>query len=267
MRRVAVGLLFLGGCKVVDAPEDLEALMVYGFENYNRNGDEYLVAMGDNLLPQVDEQYDAIAEGYRIDSLTQEQIEAAGIEDAAVTEVFGAMGALTYRHPVPDIMGPILAPNRSELFPDNLVAYTVLDETEGDRDCFAARTCDRYDFTFEEVADVGLLGNSTRTVQTSVRWVYPATGEPYVVSIGLCPDGIAFNTNLLVVHQQYNLAVVYPYGDVARRVEAFWVDAEVIGMDVPDHYAVDQAVGAMAAQGERIDDYLDEATGVSTEPD
>lgn len=257
MRAFAVALLGLvAGCKVVDAPEDLEAVMVFGFENYDRSP-VYLEAMGGNLFPAVDAQYEAVEEGYRIDSLGDEQIAAAGVEGVDVTEIFGAMGAVTYRHTASEVLGPMIAPDRATLFPDAFVSYEVLDETEGDRDCFLSQACDRYDFEFHEVADVGVLGKSTRQVLASYRWIYPADGEPFVVTRGLCAGGVEFTTDLLVVHQQYNLAVVYPSGSVARRVEAFWVDAEVIGLDVPDYYAVEQAVGAMAEQGGRIDDYLD----------
>lgn len=265
MRGGVFALLLLAGCNVVDAPEDLEELMVYGFENFSRD-DDFLIAMSDNLLPQVDAQYEAIAEGYRIDSLTIEQIEANGLEDVDVNEIFGAMGALSYRHTVAEVVTPMVAPNRAELFPEAILAYEVTAETEGDPECFASAACARYDFTFEETADVGMLGQSTRTVTTSYRWIDPPESQPYVAILSLTPGGVDLTSGIIVVHQQYGLALVYPFEATARRVEAFWIDGEVIGMDVPDYFAVEQAVGAMATQGERIDDWLDVESGVSTEP-
>ena len=43
-----------------------------------------------------------------------------------------------------------------------------------------------------------------------------------------------------------------------RRIEGFWVDAEIIGVDVRDDFAVEQAVGAMANSAEEMEaDYFE----------
>lgn len=262
--RLALPLVIaLGGCKVVDAPQDLEDLMVYGFDNYDRDP-AFLAAMGQNLLPQVDDQFDVIANGYRISSLTADDVDAAGVQDATVTSILGAMGAVDYRHPISDILPPMIAPNRADLF-DQIQAYDVTSET-GDRDAFVAGDIDRYDFTATQTVTVTFLGDSTQTFDANYRWITPDQGDPFVVIRTMSPGGVQFNSNIMVVHQQYGLAVVYPHADTARRVESFWVDAEVIGMDVPDYYAVDQAAKTMAQQAQRVDDYVDSVTGVSTVP-
>lgn len=263
--RLALPLLVaLGGCKVVDAPADLEDLMVYGFDNYDRDPD-FLAAMGQNLFPQVDDQFDVIANGYRISSLTADDVAAAGVEDATVTTILGAMGSVDYRHPIADIVPPMIAPNRAELF-DQIQSYDVTSE-DGDRDAFIAGDTDRYDFSATQTVSVTLLGDSTQSFDANYRRITPDEGDPFVVIRTLSPGGVAFNSNIMVVHQQYGLAVLYPHGDTARRVEAFWVDAEVIGMDVPDYYAVEQAAKTMADQAQRVDDYVDGVTGVSTVPE
>lgn len=255
MRKLWWLLPLLTGCKVTDAPEDLEQLMVFGFENFDRDP-EFLASMGVNLFPLVDVQFEDISDGYRIENLTAEQLEAAGIDDPNVDSILGAMGAADYTHSIDDILPGMLAYNRSELF-DQIKEYEVTDE-EGDRDCFFAGECDTYTLTATQTVNVALLGDSTQTFTATWRWIDGEDGERFVVSRTLCPNGVEFNSDIMVVHQQYGLAVIYPNGDFPRRVESFWVDADIIGADVPDYFAVDSAAGAMKTQAERIDDWLDE---------
>ena len=67
---------------------------------------------------------------------------------------------------------------------------------------------------------------------------------------------MSFSSKIAKVHQQYALVILYPDGGVTRRVETFWVDAEIIGLDVPDSFAVDNAINSMAAQAERVDEQV-----------
>lgn len=248
-------VLLLIGCNVVDAPEDLEALMVYGFDNFDRD-EEFLAATGTNLFPLVDAQFEAVAEGYRVNSLTSDNLVSAGIETTDVSSILGAMGAANYRHPIAEILVPVLADEeRVEMF-EQIKAYTVDSET-GDRECFIAGDCDRYDFTATQTVAVPLLGDSTQTFDAGYRWIHPDEGDAFVVIRTLSPGGVAFDTDIMIVNQQYGLAVMFPFEGNARRVEAFWVDADIIGMDVPEYYAVEQAAKSMAEQAERVDDWLD----------
>ena len=47
------------------------------------------------------------------------------------------------------------------------------------------------------------------------------------------------------------------HGQPGRRVEAFWVDAEFIGIDVPKSFAVDTAVDEMVGASEMVDAAID----------
>jgi hypothetical protein len=52
--------------------------------------------------------------------------------------------------------------------------------------------------------------------------------------------------------------MIYQDHQIARRIEAFWVDAEFVGMDVPENTAVNNAVSQMGEQAGLIDDWIDE---------
>jgi hypothetical protein len=79
-----------------------------------------------------------------------------------------------------------------------------------------------------------------------------------VLGRSLVPGGVLFNTDLVRVDQQYAVQVLWDVQGSARRLETFWVEAEFIGLDVPDAYAVNEAVGEMAKYAEEVDAWLAE---------
>lgn len=246
----------LGACHVVRAPETIEELVVFGFQHFDDEDEDALREMEVNLGPLVLENIDQMSEGYAVNQLTAEDLQTAGIEDADVTEIIGAMGAIDYRHDLDAVLDPMIHDHKDEIFPDNWLSYEILEQT--DRACFIAHTCDRYAFTVDQTADAALLGEATQTIDHSLRWVSREDGTLFLVWRTLAPEPIAFTSNLMAVHQQYALVTIVPNGDVARRIEAFWVDAEFIGLDVPEYTAVNNAVKQMGVQADRIDDFLDE---------
>lgn len=253
---LSVVLALCSGCKVVDAPENLEDLMVYSFEHYDDRA-EHLIAAEAELEPLVDELYEDLSDGYRVSNLTAEDLELAGVEDPQIESIIGAVGAADYRHELSDVLIGVLYPDKDEIY-DKTVAYDILEET--DLDCFLADECEYYDFTFEQTVSVVLLGDSTQTVEASYRWVHPEEAEPFVVARLLSPTPIDFSTSIVEVDQQYSIVFMYPWADTARRVESIWAEARVIGLDVPDSFAVDNAAGTIADQADRVDDYLDTLT-------
>lgn len=248
----------LGGCHAVQAPETIEELVVFGFQHFEDKDEQALVDMEANLSPLVVDNIDQMTEGYAVNQLTAEDLADAGVEDVDVTEIIGAMGAIDYRHDLDAILDPMTHEHKDELFPDNWIVYDVLEQT--DRACFLAHECDTYDFVVNQTAKVPALGEATQTLDQSLRWVHREDGTAFIVWRTLAPEPIEFTSNLMAVHQQYALVVIAPNGSVARRIESFWVDAEFIGMDVPEYSAVNNAVKQMGIQADRIDDFLDGGT-------
>lgn len=254
MRAVFGAALALGamGCKVVDAPDNLEELMVFGFETF---GDERsMTATVDELMPLVDVNEEDLIDGYRVSTLGATQLEAAGVEDASVEGIVGAMGLVEYTNALDPILDIITSHDKDTLF-EQIEEFSA--EDLSDRDCFLARECDTFSQRVDETARVSLLGASERTYTHTLQWIEHEEHGTVLAIRSLSPDPIEFSTNIVNVNQQYGLAYMYDDGGGTRRVEAFWVDAELIGMDVPDSFAVDNAVNAMADQAENIDNILD----------
>lgn len=241
-------------CTVVDAPEDLEDMMVFGYEHFG-DDDAYLAATADNLVPAVAAKLDEVREGYRVNNLTEAALRSSGVEDPDTSSILGAMGSGDYRHDMDEIVVPMLAYNRADLF-DNVRSFEIVEE-DGDRDCFRDQACGAYAFVADQTIDATILGDASQQFTNEWRWIEADAG-PVLFSRTFTPDGIRFTSGLMVIRQQYGLAVVYPQeGAPPRRVEAFWVDGEFIGIDVPAYFAVESMAGAMGRQAERIDAWLD----------
>lgn len=253
--RTALPLLLLPAvaCKVVDAPDNLEELMVFGFEHFE-DDEAVLADMFEELVPLVEAQGEALSEGYRINTLSTEHLEDAGIDAPDVDNVMGAMGAADYTHELEDVLFGITLPNKEDAY-EQYVSYTVREET--DLPCFLGADCLDYAASIDQTVDVSLLGESTQSLDQVYRRLVANDGSPFVVSRVLSPGGVEFNTNIVEVDQQYQLFVLYPVDGGTRRVEAFWVEGRVIGLDIPDSMAVDNFARSVGDQVERVDAFLD----------
>jgi len=246
--------LSLTACKVVDAPESLEELAVYGFVHFDDEDPSALEAAVAELEPLLDKHADELEGGLRVDSLRASDLEAVGVSGASVSDVVGAMGRVAYTNRVSEVVEILTHRRKDDLFED-ILAYEILQES--DRRCFLDGECDRYDQTVKETAKVTLLGEATRTYDQGFRWIEPADGERVLLVRTVAPNPVSFNTNIANVFQAYSFAMVYEPGKGSSRMESFWADAELIGVDVPDSFAVDTAVTSMGEKAESIDSIID----------
>ena len=249
-----LALVLLPAC-VVDAPETIEELVVFGFEHYD-DRPAFLSATVDGLLPLLDDVREELEDGYAVDLLAAEHLEAAGIDRPETEGIVGAMGGVEYCHDLEPVLDVVCAENKDQLF-DSVQSYSV--DSDDDRDCFLAGDCDRLDQVIDEVADASLLGTSTRTYTASFRWIELEDGSRVIVQRTLGPDGLQLTTDFLTIHQQYALVVLYQDGDTASRLETFWADTDLGELEVPELFVVQQAVRAMGNQTDRICELLGES--------
>lgn len=251
-------LPLLTGCKVVDAPEDLEALMVFGFVNFE-NEIKFLEETEETLIPLVEGQLEDLTDGYRVANLTEADLAEAGVESTSsdVSEIIGAMGTVDYRHEIEPVI-QVATDEDKELMFDNFVEYEV--QETSDTECFFTHACDRLDQEIFERTKITSLGEGERTYTSSYRWVETDDLPTALFIRQIAPDEMVFEGSALnlTVHQQYSFVMIYEHEGIGRRVEALWVDAEFVGIDIPDTFAVDNAVGAIADQAGRVDDWIDE---------
>lgn len=246
--------LLVGCKKAAEAPENIEEMMNFGFVHFDAE-DNALEALSYNLFPFVQDNLADAETGWQINSLSLNDLEAAGVDVDAVENVVGASASVSYRSSVDEVLRAISWPNKSEVL-DNVKEYEII--ASDDLDCFLAKDCERYQMTVDQVAKAGILGEATQKLTFQFRWVIREEDEQrFFATRVLCPDGVEFGSNLAKVVQQYSFAMIYPEGDRARRMEAFWVDGKIIGMDVPEDFAVNQAISQMQKAADEIDAFIE----------
>ncbi len=246
-----VTIVLFSGCKVADAPDNLEDLLVFGFAHFE-DKPASLIDMYEQLQPLVKKQRTAMSDGFRINNLSPEDLEEAGVQNPDIDKILGAVTFADYTHDLDEVMVPITHKHKDQIF-EQFLAYKVIKDT--DRGCFLDGECEFYEATVEQTVKVPLLGEATQQTRTAYRWV---DGDvPLVVGRYITSEPVDFSTNIAKINQQYGLSVMYPVGKGCRRVEALWVEAKIIGMDVPDSFAVDNFASSHIAQIERTDAYLD----------
>lgn len=243
------------GCEVVDAPETLEELVVFGFVHFDES-EAFLRATADNLIPLAEDHLEDLQDGLYVDSLTAENLEATGIEAPEIQGIVGALGSADYRYPVLDIIRLQTRPDKADIY-DNIEEY-VIDDIDGDLDCFLDGHCRRIAMTLTEVTMLPVIGRTSSTHLRELRWVRITDGREVLCSRGLNPEGVEFTTPIIEVRQQYSFYCNYPAPINGRRLEALWVDAYLLGADVPIAWAVDQVVGEMQANADHVSDLLDD---------
>lgn len=245
-------LLFaLIACTAEPAPERVEELVVYGFANFD--APDRIGGVVSPLSTWVDDHVEELAAGYVVDALSADDLVAAGLLDADVEGILGALGAATYQVDVHEVARATSSPKRTEIY-EATTSYRIVSE-EGDRDCFLAGDCPRYTFTADEVSTVPVLGDSERRLTTEYQWL---EGHDDVLALRqLAPEPTVFSSPLMEVDQQYGFVLLEPLpGGGTRRTEAFWVDARFLGASAPEGFTVSQAVGRMQDSADQIDAWI-----------
>lgn len=244
---------FLTGCKVVDAPETLEDLLVFGFTHHD---DElrFSEAAAEALIPLTLDQEQALTEGYRVSPLSRDHIRAAGLEPPDEVSILGAATTVHMRSDVQALATVLTWPDMTEV-QEPMLRWTV--DSETDRDCFLARTCASYQVEGTRERDIGFLGSATQRFIRSWVWV-ELEGASVLIQRELMPDPAEITTAVYQVDQQYAYSVLFPHQGGTQRLEAYWVDAQAIGMDLPDTLALDLAVQAVQSNAEELDAFAEQ---------
>jgi hypothetical protein len=241
------------GCAVVDAPEALEDLMVYGFVHTADEDPRPLEVAAADLPEQVNRYADALREGYSVSSLTRDDLAVVGLTVDREIDVVGVAYLLEQSATVDEIASVLVGGDLSQVF-DKTLEYQL--HRQDDLDCFLAHACETYTNAGTRVTDAGLFGTATQDFESHVRWVEMEDGSAGLVVRQLSPDATEISSGLAAVHQSYNWALMYREGATTRRMEAYWADAEVVGLDVPETFALDLAVSSNVERAAELDAYL-----------
>lgn len=254
---VAVLAGLLPGCKVVDAPEDIETLMIFGFTHANEEDDSYGTAVVESLLPEIAAHAEDLDAGYRVNSLSTEDIEAVGADPGDDVEIMGVASRIAIASSIEDIAWGLTFPDTTQIYASTKV-FELLENS--DRDCFVALTCPSYTYRAHRVLDLGVLGEVEQEFDGSFRWAETESGQRAILWRSISPDPAITTSNLMSVHQQYSMDIfLEDEKGAVSRVSAIWIDATLgESGDLPDAFLIDQAVTQLGEGAADLDTFIAE---------
>ena len=239
----------LAGCSTIEAPDNLESLVVFGFVHVT-DDEEYGRTFDEGVRPLLDLHAEDLDVGVKVDALSAEDLSGAGVEDPDEQSIIGVSAANHYRADVAGLAEVLTRPDLQNVY-EMTVGYELI--RESDRECFLDQSCDLYTQEAVRINDLGFFGTSSQTFTKQFRWIETADGERILLLRTLSPQPVDVSRDIFKIHQQYDFSLFTPHEGGTRRLENFWVDADVVGMDVPDTFALDQAVKAMKNTRDELD--------------
>ncbi len=259
-------LLFaLVACKPAppDAPEELDQLVGFLFEHVDDDEADYLQVGAVNTDAWLDKRLQETLEGYSVDDLSLEAINALGgaQQDAATVEALaGAAVGHESAYDVETLMEAIINDDPLDVYPGVYLANRRDAESREIR-CFMEQECDRIEFEVWAEFDYGVVQVSTNSM-VQYRWVDTDLGKVVVERTWLRSPADVQSIFDLRVQQQYFMWAAIPAGDDApagvktRSIQATWVVAEFGEDEVDDDIALNLVINSMVKNSNLLEDWI-----------
>lgn len=249
-----IALFSLLACKgPPEAPTNLEDIVVFGFSNFEEDP-EVIEDLAINVEAWLDGNMEAVAEGYEVNKLKNEDLAAAGVEDPDLSGVVGAAVAYDYSVDTNALAGGISYPSQEEIF-ESYISFEMA--TDDDRDCFLAGSCEYFNGEVDLHIDLGALGLEMENTYTQqLRFVETDSLGTVMLHRNIGPEPGEVNLDIIRIEQQHSFSLAYDYDGVARRLHALWVEGEIVGADLPDSWALKTGINSMFKSKDDLDAWL-----------
>ncbi len=191
-------------------------------------------------------------EGYRVEPLSDDAVDALDGEDRAVARMIGVVTGNPSAHPVADATYAMVAVDQEQVHPGRYEDYQV--DYLSDLGCFLDLSCDRLELTEDYTANLILGVRSTNHTHNEYLWLEPQAGLAMVHRAWL-PDPPEVNLSWLAVLEQFYLDVFLPWPGGHFRVQATWMVYDQQG--VPEDTVMTLVIAGMQAHSEELEAWLD----------
>ena len=220
-------------CRPPEAPETFEEMMVYGFIHFNDDDPEALIALGDVIIPWLENNLEEIEDGYEIASMTAEDLSEAGVSTSTDISILGVSVGFDYT------AGDLVRFTEAMVWEDQEDVFSHFvgfdREVQEGKDCFTTRECERYTAADSLHAEIALGIEFWSDYTVSMRHLTMSDGSPALVHRLIGPEPTEFSTEIINVYQQYGFSFLYNNADnQARRVQALWADGELLSSDAAE---------------------------------
>lgn len=247
----SLGLL---GCRPPEAPETLDELASFLFEHTWDEDETYLEPGLENLLVWLDAHFEETSEGYEVTNITPAAVASVTGEERDLEGLLGAAVGYDVGFPPEDVVDVMVFHDPLEVYPGEYESYTR--EYLSDTGCFQDRSCATLEFYVHLVANypMGITGESDTHVQ--YHWVELEDG-PAAIYRNWTRWTPNISVDWLQVEQQYYLSATLPKKDgTTRRIEAMWLQAELVNTSIPEAMALNMTIDTMAKTGGFLEAYM-----------
>jgi hypothetical protein len=245
-------LLPLLGCKIIEAPEDFDALTAYLYEHMPSDVDVLAAGM-QNMDAWLTLNHAELEQGYLVKNLTLAAIHSAvpGYEEEVA--LVGVAMSRDY-----DFDVTAFAHHSYWDDPDNPAGTTTWLE---DGDCFIAQECQTMSFEKEDSTAMPLGVTVDTTYRSEARWSPTDPGQAMVQRRYLTgPADVSVSWIHLI--QEFGLDVSIPLeGGGTRRTSGSWVAVRLGDLPTPEDLLIQLGLGELEDSLERLQAALEEEVG------
>jgi len=252
--RVLPFLVLLVGCKhPPDAPEELDQLVGYLYEHVADEDPAPLEVGTDNMKAWLDQGLEQTLEGYTVNNLSQEAVDAL---DDGTRDLDGLVGAAVGHDStfsVDELGRTIILTPPTTIYPDTYTKYDR--DFHGDSDCFAVGDCDFLEMETHSTSNyaLGLTVDINSLVQ--FRWVDTDLGR-VLIQRSWMHTPATVSLDILDVKQQFYLWMFLPTETGSLSVQATWMVATISDGSVPEDLALNLVIDSMSNTAQTLDDFV-----------
>lgn len=255
----AAGLVFtsLVGCKPLpEAPLELDELCGYLFEHAGDDDDTLALEAGAiNLDAWLDVNIESTAEGYSVNTLSDESVNALNDGERSLDGVKGAAVGHTSEHAISDLVSSLVGDDMMAIYPDN---YETFSRTfDDDPACFLAGECAALQAETFSTIDYSVV---TVEVDSMVqyRWVETADYGRVAIERTWMRTPAIVSLDFLAVNQQYYVWMFIPGVDGvgSRSIQATWMVAQMGDGAPPEDIVLGIVVNSMSKGAADLDAWV-----------
>jgi hypothetical protein len=256
---VALGVGFgaLSGCRPLpEAPMELDELCGYLFEHANDDDDTLALEAGAiNLDAWLDVNIDATIEGYSVNTLSDDSVNALNDGERSLDGVKGAAVGHTSEYAITDLVSALVGDDMMAIYPDN---YETFSRTfDDDPACFLAGDCVALQAETFSTIDYSVV---TVEVDSMVqyRWVETADYGRVAIERTWMRTPATVSLDFLSVDQQYYVWMFIPGvdGSGSRSIQATWMVAQLGSGAPPEDVVLGIVVNSMSKGADDLDGWL-----------
>lgn len=255
--------LSLVACKKPPAaPAELDELCAYIYSHMSDEEDDYLSAGVANLDAWLGGRMEETSEGYLVNNLDQETVNALDDQERDLTGLVGAAVGNDSAYSTEEMAATVVLTDQAVVFPETYSLYERswrLPEEGQKPTCFDDASCTYAEADNHSIANYALGLEAESWVRAQYRWVEYEEGMALITRTWMTAPA-ELSIDWINLDHQFYMTVTLPRGDSgqkSRRLQATWMVASLGSSSVPEATALNMVISSMQDTSEAIELYLD----------